>query len=46
MAEVNAGIERYCRGTDKQLAALRSKYATRPDVLSRLDRYDATIEAD
>lgn len=42
--ELNAGLEKYCRGTDKHLNALKGKYKTNPEVLKKLNEFDAEIE--
>ncbi len=36
---------RYCTGTDRELAALRRKYSANPAVLDRLSGYETCIEA-
>jgi hypothetical protein len=43
-AELDTLLDRYCKGTDAALAALRSRYAARPDVLEALKDYEAGIE--
>ena len=43
-AELNKLLDRYCKGTDAALAALRAKYAARADVLEALKDYEAGIE--
>jgi hypothetical protein len=45
MKDVEREIERLCKGTDKALAQLRSKYASRPEVLRSLDEFEPEIEA-
>ena len=44
-AELEVATEKYCRGTDRELAALRSKYRGDASVLKVLDQYEKGIEA-
>jgi hypothetical protein len=39
-----AQVKTLCRGTDKQLAGLRKKYAQNKQVIQKLTGYEATIE--
>jgi hypothetical protein len=43
-AELRTKLAQTCKGTDKQLAALRRKYAANRRVMSRLSRYEDRIE--
>ncbi|MDP3520333.1 MAG: hypothetical protein Q8S02_06890 [Hydrogenophaga sp.] len=43
-AELDTLLDRYCKGTDAALAALRTRYAGRADVLEALKDYEAGIE--
>lgn len=43
-AEIKAALAATCTGTDKQLAALRRKYADNPQVLDRLSDYEDRVE--
>jgi hypothetical protein len=45
MQEVNREIQKLCKGTDKELAQLKKKYAKHPSVLQRLDEFEPDIEA-
>ncbi len=45
MEEVLEQMTIYCTGTDARLAALKAKYWNNPGVLSKLNEYDASIEA-
>jgi hypothetical protein len=38
-------IKKYCTGTDKRLAELRSKYGDNPKIIERLREYEDQIEA-
>jgi hypothetical protein len=38
-------IKKYCTGTDKRLAELRSKYTANPKIIERLREYEDHIEA-
>ena len=38
-------LEKYCTGTDRDLAALKAKYLDNPDVMRVLDGYEDKIEA-
>ena len=44
-AQIEAAADQYCRGSDRDLAALRSKYRNNAIVLDRLSKYEAEIEA-
>lgn len=37
-------IHKYCYGTDRELAALKRKYAAHAHVISKLNEYEAKIE--
>jgi hypothetical protein len=37
-------IKKYCTGTDKELAELRSKYSDNPKIIERLREYEDKIE--
>ncbi|MDQ6683601.1 MAG: hypothetical protein M3Z16_00600 [Pseudomonadota bacterium] len=43
-AEIARGVARDCRGTDRQLALLKQRYAQRFDVAARLSAFEATVE--
>jgi hypothetical protein len=45
MKEVNHEIAKLCRGTDKQLAQLKKKYASNATVMQRLNEFEDGIEA-
>lgn len=44
MREVNREIRRLCKGTDKELAKLKRKYAAEPQVMERLNEFEHRIE--
>lgn len=44
MGEVELEIRRHCTGTDKQLARLKKKYATAPQIMATLNEFDPVIE--
>jgi hypothetical protein len=44
-AELEAASDKYCRGTDRELAALRSKYRNNAGILKVLDTFENDIEA-
>ena len=44
-AEIEAASEKFCRGTDRELAALRSKYQNNAGILKILDAFENDIEA-
>src|SRR5438309_1883473 len=44
-AELEEATEKYCRGTDRELASLRSKYQGNATILKVLDEYEKDIEA-
>jgi hypothetical protein len=44
-AELEEATEKYCRGTDRELACLRSKYRGSATILKVLDEYEKDIEA-
>ncbi|TFW27829.1 hypothetical protein E4L96_03230 [Massilia arenosa] len=43
--EILRELDRYCTGTDKALARLRTKYAHDPAVITRLKDFEDVIEA-
>jgi hypothetical protein len=43
--DVNDNIDKYCTGTDAQLAKLKHRYAKRHDVMRKLNAYEENIEA-
>ncbi len=45
-AQLEAATEKYCRGTDRELAVLRSKYRANAVVLKHLNAYERKIEAE
>ena len=45
MAELVRDINEHCRGTDRELAALRSKYKGDTAAMSALKDYESRIEA-
>jgi hypothetical protein len=45
MKEVNREIAKLCKGTDRQLAQLKKKYASNAAVMRRLDEFEEGIEA-
>ena len=45
MREMNREIQKLCKGTDKDLARLKKKYAKSPAMMQRLDEFEPTIEA-
>lgn len=45
MQEVNREMQKLCKGTDKELAQLKKKYAKNPSVMRRLDEFEPGIEA-
>jgi hypothetical protein len=44
MREVSREIQRLCKGTDKELARLKRKYAKSPSVMRRLGEFEPGIE--
>lgn len=46
MKEVTREIEKLCKGTDKQLAQLKKKYASNRPVMQRLNEFEQGIEAE
>jgi hypothetical protein len=44
-AEIEAASDKFCRGTDRELAALRSKYRDNAAILKVLDAVEMDIEA-
>ena len=44
MREVRREIRRLCKGTDKELARLKRKYAKNPAVMQRLGEFEPGIE--
>lgn len=45
MREIEREIRRLCTGTDKQLARLKAKYATEPQIIATLNEFDPVIES-
>ncbi|WP_018609612.1 hypothetical protein [Uliginosibacterium gangwonense] len=43
-ALINRRLHQYCTGTDAQLARLKRKYAGNPEIIEKMDAYEATIE--
>jgi hypothetical protein len=43
-AELKRGLAENCTGTDRELAALRRKYAAQARVMKRLSRYEDQVE--
>lgn len=41
-----AEVDKYCKGTDKKLAELLTKYPNRPDIQETLSSYEPRIESD
>lgn len=46
MKEVIDGANKYCAGTDAQLAALKIRYANNPTIMNKLKQYEPSIESD
>jgi hypothetical protein len=44
MREVNREIQKLCKGTDKELARLKGRYAKNPSVMRRLGEFESDIE--
>lgn len=44
MNDVNSSIDRYCVGTDRELARLKKKYADKRRLISMLSAYEEQIE--
>lgn len=42
--ELAQQLDRYCKGTDARLAALRAKYAGQPRVIDALKDFEAQVE--
>jgi hypothetical protein len=42
--ELAQQLERFCKGTDARLAALRSKYAAQPNVIATLKDFEDQVE--
>lgn len=42
--DVNHELSRYCTGTDRELAALREKYAHQAETVKRLSAFDDCVE--
>lgn len=45
MKEVVEAANKYCTGTDKNLSNLKEKYRNNPEVMKKLNAYEAQIEA-
>lgn len=43
---LNAELDKYCKGTDQELARLKSKYKNNTSILKKLETYDENIEPD
>lgn len=43
---LNAELDKYCKGTDQELARLKSKYKDSTSILKKLEIYDEDIEPD
>ena len=46
LKEVIDGINKYCTGTDAELAALKVRYANIPTIMKKLNQYEPSIESD
>jgi hypothetical protein len=44
-AELEEASEKFCRGTDRELAVLRSKYQNNAGIIKVLDAFENDIEA-
>ena len=44
MKEVIDGIDKYCTGTDAELAALKVQYANNPVIMDKLNQYELHVE--
>ena len=44
MKEVIDGIDKYCTGTDTELAALKVRYANNPVIMDKLNQYEPHVE--
>ncbi|MBU1482031.1 MAG: hypothetical protein KKH12_10195 [Gammaproteobacteria bacterium] len=44
MKEVIDGIDKYCTGTDAELAALKLRYANNPAIMDKLNQYEPHVE--
>ena len=44
-ADLEAAIEKNCRGSDRELASLRSKYRGNTAILRTLEQYENDVEA-
>jgi hypothetical protein len=44
-ADLSQGTEKYCRGTDRELAALRVKYRNDSSAAKILENFETNIEA-
>lgn len=45
MREIEREIRRLCTGTDRELAKLKKKYATEPQIMETLNEFDPAIES-
>lgn len=45
MREIEREIRRLCTGTDIELAKLKKKYATEPQIIETLNEFEPTIES-
>jgi hypothetical protein len=41
---LEAKTREFCAGTDKELARLKARYGTRPDLMGKLNEYEDVIE--
>ena len=44
MRQLNREIRKLCKGTDRDLAQLKRKYASNPSVMQRLNEFETEIE--
>ena len=44
MKEVIDGIDKYCTGTDAELAALKVRYANNLVIMNKLNQYESHVE--
>jgi hypothetical protein len=45
LKEILGQMQIYCDGTDSRLAALKVKYAAKPEIMIKLNTYEASIES-
>lgn len=41
---LNVEIEKFCKGTDRELARLKNKYVSNASVMKRLNKFEEGIE--